>query len=226
MSVRFSQRSVVLGAGLVCVAAVWAGAWPAGPEPDAAAVLEGLQGWLDGTRDLEGRFEQSLVSGALGAGLAERGRVYLLRPGRMRWDYVDPERKVALVEDLRTRLYVEADRQLWEGTLDETEAVLPLLLSSEQRLGELFEIALLADPAAGDGGVHRLRLAPRGGSGGFEEVVLTLRPPRYAVEQAEVLDRAGNRVVYRFEALKRNRGLPAATFYFEPPPGTEILARH
>jgi outer membrane lipoprotein-sorting protein len=59
----------------------------------------------------------------------------------------------------------------------------------------------------------------------LEELVLTLRPPQFAIEEVEVLDRAGNRMRYRFSDLRRNRGVEAALFDFEPPPGTEIIER-
>jgi outer membrane lipoprotein carrier protein len=193
-------------------------------EPTAAGALEGLQRWIDGTRDLRADFEQVLVSGALGADVAETGRFQLLRPGRMRWDYVEPERKVALVDGERTRLYLAADRQLWEGRLEDAGTTLPTLLASERPLAELFDPSLLAGTAGG-GGSLRLRLAPRGGEQAFDEAVLVLRPPEFAVEEVEVLDAAGNRMRYRFSRLERNRGVSAAAFAFEPPAGTEIMAR-
>ena len=59
------------------------------------------------------------------------------RPGRMRWDYEDPERKIALIEGTETRLYLEEDQQLWEGRLDDTEAFLPDLLNQRGHCGRV-----------------------------------------------------------------------------------------
>ena len=59
----------------------------------------GFQAWLSGTSTLDVRFRQNLVSAALGTTATESGRLYLERPGKLRWDYLDPERKVALVAD-------------------------------------------------------------------------------------------------------------------------------
>jgi len=192
-------------------------------ELDAAAVLERVQSWLDGTRDLQARFEQKLASGALGTGLEESGTVSLLRPGRMRWDYLEPERKVALVEGDETRLYLEEDRQLWKGGLDEAGGLLPLLLSSDERIAELFESSLTATPKRGGEGAYAVKLVPREGNETFRSVVLTVRPPRFAIEAAEVTDGAGNRMQYRFLDLRRNQGLSPSVFHFEPPPGTEVM---
>lgn len=189
---------------------------------DVDQVVEGLQGWLDQTRQLEARFEQELLSGALGSGLTESGNLYLERPGRMRWEYLDPEPKTALIVGERMRLFVAEDEQMWVSTLPEDGELLPRLLAGDGRVAELFE-ARLADGERSGGKTYRLRLIPRARSESFEEVELTLAAPRFAIERALVLDAAGNSVEYRFSTLRRNRGLPADVFEFEPPPGTDVI---
>jgi outer membrane lipoprotein carrier protein len=188
-------------------------------------VLERFQRWLDGTRQLEARFEQTLVSGALGAGPAESGRLYILRPGRMRWDYEQPERKVALVLGERTRLYLEEERQIWEGTLDPSETVLPGLLASESRIGELFESGPPVAASREDKGAYRLSLVPRSDGEAFEEITVSVRPPDYGIVAIEVLDAAGNRMRYEFSRIRRNEELAPGIFDFEPPEGTEVVAQ-
>jgi outer membrane lipoprotein carrier protein len=141
----------------------------------------------------------------------------------MRWDYLDPEYKVALVDGDETRLYLEEDRQFWEGRLDPAESLVPILLAGSRPLSEVFRPVRVSGPDRGSR-KYVLRLVPLEGSESFEEVLLGLRPPQFGLEEIEVLDAAGNRVLYRFRDMKRNAGLPAGVFHFEPPPGTEILA--
>jgi outer membrane lipoprotein carrier protein len=208
-------------AGLVVSTVLGTGT--AGDPPSAERLLAEVQRWLDGTRELEARFEQVLLSGALGTGLEESGRVYLERPGRMRWDYLEPEVKVALLDGERTWLYLAEDQQLWESSLSEADSLLPRLLAGDRPLAELFEVATVASESAGDRAL-RLRLTPRGAEASLEEIVLILRDPsRVELHEVEVLDATGNRLLYRFTALERNRGLPEDTFEFVPPPGTEIV---
>jgi outer membrane lipoprotein carrier protein len=193
-----------------------------GEQLQADQVVAGLQRWLDGTTRLEGRFEQRLVSGALGSEIEETGKLYLERPGKMRWDYIDPERKIALVVGDKTWLYLEEEEQLFIGRLDEQGGLLPRLLAGEGVIAEDFHAALLDESSPPKNGSYLLQLTPRGAEESFENVVLLLRPPRFAIEAAEVLDAAGNRVSYRFFALRRNRTLPSGLFRFEPPEGTLI----
>jgi outer membrane lipoprotein carrier protein len=186
----------------------------------ADEALAKLQAWLDGTRDLRGKFRQTLVSGALGGGLEEAGKFWLDRPGKMRWDYVEPERKVALLDGDRTLLWVPADRQVWEGSLSQSDAAIATLLAGKRRLTETFRASLAA---GSNDEIVRLRLVPTSGSETFEEVTLDLGRSDSAIRAAEVTDAAGNRIRYAFAAVERNRGIPADRFHFEIPAGAEVM---
>ncbi len=205
--------------------ALLAGAWlfsgqaaRAGPRE----VVRGLQAWLDGTRDLACRFEQSLVSGALGPGVPESGTLYLLRPGKARWDYADPEPKTAILDGENTRVYLPEDHQMIRGRLPAESAAFHAFLTGASRVDDLFVASVVAPPR-GQGNGIRLRLVPRRESDTFEALLLELDPSSFAIEAAEVADGAGNVIRYRFHELRRNRGVREETFHFQPPPGTEII---
>lgn len=221
-------RSPVLAVALALSAAMALSspAPVAAAELDGAAVLAGIQRWLDGTRDLSGRFVQQLDSGALGSGLSESGRIYVRRPGSMRWEYEDPERKVALVLGRETTLYIEEDGELFLGRLDGDGDLLSTLLLGDGALGDVFSAELLATPTRGGEGAYRIQLDPRIRADTVEHVVLTVRPPLFALERAEVLDSLGNRVSYGFIDLKRNRGVSPEMFVFEAPAGTRVSGSH
>jgi outer membrane lipoprotein carrier protein len=190
---------------------------------DKATVLAGLQAWLDGTSTLDMRFRQSLVSGALGTTATESGRLYLERPGKLRWDYLDPEKKIALLLGDRTALYLEEDRVMSRGRLSGDQGLFPRLLAGRDRVEEFFTATLVATPSAGGRGSYRLRLVPKGEQGAMTEVTLTLRPTTFLIEGAELLDETGNRTSYTFSNVRRNVRLPEGLFAFEPPPGTEVV---
>lgn len=225
MHLNFININRTAGAALLLLGLFTAAPAVAG-ELDAAAVLAGVQRWLDGTRDLSGYFVQQMESGALGSGPAESGRIYVRRPGAMRWDYEEPEKKLALVRGRETTLYLEEDGEVLLGRLDDEAGLLPTLLLGEGDLSELFQAELLATPKQGGEGAYRIRLAPRVSAEFVEEVILTVRPRLFAIDRAEVLDALGNRVMYGFVELKRNRGVAADLFVFEPPAGTRITGSH
>jgi outer membrane lipoprotein carrier protein len=207
----------------VAVLAAGGAAARAPGEPAPGDVVAGLAAWLEGTRDLTCRFEQRLLSGAFGAGTSESGVFYLRRPGRLRWEYESPEPKTAIVEGDRTLLYLPEDRQLIRGRLSPDQDLLPALLSGRGSLTELFEVRVLDEGVPAGKGPVRVRLVPRAAPEGVQEVILTVRAPAFAIEKAEVLDPAGNRMDYVFTKVRRNAGLAESLFAFDPPPGTELV---
>ena len=193
------------------------------PAAETTAVLAGLQAWLDGTQTLDMHFQQSLVSGALGTTATESGRLYLERPGKLRWDYLDPEKKIALLLGDRTALYLEDERLMSRGRLTGEQGLFPRLLAGHDRVDEFFSASLVETPSAGGRGAYRLKLVPKGDHATMGAVTLTLRPPAFLIEGAELLDETGNRTTYTFSNVRRNRALPEGLFAFEPPPGTELV---
>lgn len=219
---RVSWRRAVVAAFVALAVGAASAGQENGPDVSTDEALRGLQRWLDGTRDLQAEFEQTLVSGALGAGTSESGKLYMERPGRLRWDYTHPESKTAILIGDRTFLYLAEDRQLIRGHLSADQASLPGLLAGSGKIADAFDAAMISPAGSGKAAAKRIRLVPRRRPDGFSEVVLTVLPPDFAIEAAEVTDAAGNRTSYRFRSVRRNRGVPAGTFAFEPPPGTEI----
>lgn len=206
----------------VLVALLLAPVAAAAEGPDAATILEGLQDWLDGSRTLSGRFEQSLVSGAFGEGVRESGLIWIDRPGRMRWDYTDPEAKTAILDGSDTLFYEQEARQMMTGTLEDGGGMLAALLTGEERLADLFTARRIQRPDLTEGRGWFLELAPTTAEEAFEQITLFVGR-RYQLHAVEVLDASGNRVLYRFSNLKRNVDIPEAIFRFQPPEGTEIL---
>ncbi len=182
---------------------------------EADDLLAGFQRWLDGTRDLSGKFEQELLSGAMGTGIEESGRWYLRRPGQLRFDYTRPETKVALVNGVQTLLWVEADEHVEYGMLDEQNNLLMVLLTGERPLRDLFVAGIDLEPVRH--GQSRLRLTPLVEDDALTELILTLPSDGSGLEAIEVLDASGNRMLYRFPRVRRNKGVPADLFAFKPP---------
>lgn len=199
---------------LAPVILLWLAAAPAGAG-QAEELLAGFQRWLDGTRDLSGQFEQELLSGAMGTGIEESGRLFVRRPGQLRFDYRRPETKVAVVNGTETLLWIEADAYAERGTLDSQNDLLVALLTGDRPLGDLFVPGIDVEPVRR--GRVRLRLLPILEAEEFTELILTVPANGAGLDAVEVLDAAGNRMLYRFVRLRRNTGVPAELFDFTPP---------
>lgn len=60
---------------------------PAGTSPSSASVLASVQKYYGGAKQLTTKFEQTVVNPAYGTTQKSSGKVYLVSPDKMRWDY-------------------------------------------------------------------------------------------------------------------------------------------
>jgi outer membrane lipoprotein carrier protein len=194
----------------------------AAPETDARlaeSLVRRLEERQARAQDLTARFVQSYRSGILGREVIERGVVRIKRPGRMLWEYKDPEKKTFLSDGRSYYFYVPADRQVIVREQDEDHGVAALLLSGKGRILEQFEARLDTAPAEG---VFRLRLSPRKADPEIELVLVDVEPSG-VVRAIQVDDAQGNRSRFRFDDVRENTGLPDRLFRFEVPAGVEVI---
>ena len=81
-------------------------------QPSAQQVAASLQAKYDQIRDFSADFTQQYESGVLRRKITERGKVQVKKPGKMRWDYTDPEKKLFVSDGSRIYLWVPADNQV------------------------------------------------------------------------------------------------------------------
>jgi outer membrane lipoprotein carrier protein len=170
-------------------------------------------------QDLSARFVQSYRSGLLGREVVERGVVRLKRPGRMLWEYKDPEKKTFLSDGRSHYFYVPEDKQVIVRDQDQERGVAALLLGGKGRILEQFEARLDTAPTEG---VFRLRLTPRKPDPEMETVLVDIEPSGL-VRGIQVDDAQGNRSRFRFDDVRENTGLPDRLFRFEVPAGVEVI---
>jgi len=215
MKTRNALAALALGAALL-------GNGPAAkPAPELAALLDSVQKHYNGVRDLRASFEQESLVKALGKRDVSRGDVAFKRPGRMRWNYAEPEVRVLTVDPQAVRMFSAADRQLQiapigQGSLSPT--ALDFLLG-EADLRESFEATRIEDAKRPDVG---LKLAPRGDTS-FESLELWLEPSSLKLRESVLVDLFGNRTVLRFAELVENGGVEDGAFEIQVPKDTEVI---
>jgi outer membrane lipoprotein-sorting protein len=204
----------------LAVLALLATAADGGADP-AAELLARVQTRYEGIRDVHARFEQSSRVAALGREDESRGRLVIARPGRMRWEYVEPEPSVLVIDGEAVRLYSPGDRKLQIAPLGGA-SVSPTALGfllGEGVLAETFRAEGLPTSARGEIG---LKLLPREESG-FESLEMWFDPATLTLRESVLLDLFGNRTRVRFSEVAENVGAPAERFTLPVPDGTEII---
>jgi outer membrane lipoprotein carrier protein len=171
------------------------------------------------TTDLVARFSQSYRSGLLGREITERGVVQIKPPGRMRWEYKDPEHKLFVTDGRTFYFYVPADKQVIVSEQDVGHSLAARLLSGRGGILDEFT-ATVEEPQ--EEGVLRLKLVPREAQADVERATVDLEPSG-RIRAILLEDVQGNRTRFRFEGVRENTGVGDQLFRFQVPKGVEVI---
>jgi len=147
-----------------------------------------------------------------------RGRVWIQRPGRFRWDYETPYRQLIVADGDRLWTY---DEDLQQATVERVDQVLsstPAMLLSGFR--PLQEVMSWSQTGERDGKTW-YRLDPKQKDAAVEEVHIAFEAGQLAV--IEVRDAFGNHTRMRFSDITRNQPIDPGRFRIELPPDTDII---
>src|SRR5439155_24729090 len=95
--------------------------------------------------------------------ITSRGRMYIKKPGRLRWDYLEPGVEEIYVNENEVMMYVAEHKQVLVGKLTQMAASqAPLqLLQAVAKLEEQFALEPTAGGNRGEGGVPMVTLLPK-----------------------------------------------------------------
>lgn len=192
---------------------------PQAPDGEAARLLRRVEDHHARITDLVARFSQSYRSGLLGREVTETGTVAIKRPGRMRWDYENPEKKTFVSDGKTFYFHVPADRQVIVSEQDERRSLAGRLLSGRQGLSA--EFAASVEATLG-GGVVRLKLLPRAEQPDLEVAFVDVEPSGRVIS-IQIEDLQGNRTRFHFERVRENTGVKDDLFRFRVPDGVEVI---
>lgn len=198
----------------------------ANPEalPPAADIAGALQRKYDGIKDFSASFTQTYEGGVLRRKATESGTVYIKKPGKMRWDYTQPEKKHVISDGRYVYLYFPADKQVMKNPLPEqdeaTSAV--LFLMGKGDIIRDFTVRWL-DPAAD--GPYRLRLDPKKRQAEYDWLEVSADRNSLRIVGLTAGDAQGGRSAFAFSNFKENVGLSDKMFQFSIPRGTEVISK-
>ena len=192
--------------------------------PPAADVAAALQRKYDSIKDFSAAFTQTYEGGVLRRKRdGDAALVYVKKPGKMRWDYTSPEKKV-FVSDGRTMfLYFPADRQVMKSPVpDEDQATSAVLFLMGKGTSSGTSTSASAKGAAtpSTGCASSRRPARRSTTGSRSAADRrTLQ-----IVGLTAADAQGGRSTFVFTNFKENAGLADKMFEFTIPRGAEVIS--
>lgn len=185
---------------------------------DEAPGIERVRAYLEGVKTLRADFTQDVIDRDFEVIESASGQLALSRPGRFRWDYLQPFERVIVADGERLWLY-EADLdQVTVRRMDAGLGATPAaLLTGSIDILEGFEH--LGSETAEE--LLWVTLGPRSDTADFESIRLGFDDQELT---ALILsDRLGQTTRVRFAAIERDPELDPELFNFTVPPNADVI---
>ncbi|MDH5298482.1 MAG: outer membrane lipoprotein carrier protein LolA [Desulfobulbaceae bacterium] len=200
-------------------------------KPAAAAdltpgeVAARLQQTYDRTTTLTADFEQLTSMRMQSRQRRGAGTMALSKPGRIRWDYLSPDRQVLVSDGTTVSMYFEKNRQMM---------VMPAqrYLNSDVTYaffvgtGKILKDFEVREPTVAPflaAGQYCIKLVPRKSHPQLDHLHLWIDATSWLVRRIQLVDQVDSVTDIFFSNLAVNRAIPAGLFKFTPPPGTEVI---
>ena len=190
--------------------------------PAATETARALQQRYDRVKDFSADFTHTYEGGVLKRKTTERGTVQIKKPGKMRWDYLAPEKKLFVSDGRMIYSWVPADKQVIRSPVpSEDEATTAVLfLAGKGNLLRDFNISYaetsLADAVA-------LRLDPRQKQRDYDWLVVVVDRASHQIRALTAADRQGGRSTFEFRNYRENTGVGDDAFNFKIPKGADVI---
>jgi outer membrane lipoprotein carrier protein len=237
---------VVSAAALVCASALLMISRARGAAtPQAAQIVHDMEARYHGAKTLKAIFLERYSEGRTTARV-ESGTAYFSRPGRMRWEYEEPEKKLFLSDGRTVWFYVPSDHTVTRAPMKESDDWrTPLaLLTGKADIEKLCsKIEVASDEKAATVGNVILRCAPRveaqqaqsdqkvretqpltpNDSAEIREILLEVNPRDGWLASVVIRQTGGVEMEYRFGQWQENLEIPEVMFHFAAPKGVAIV---
>lgn len=181
---------------------------------DTAPIVE----YLDTLHSYTASFEQQRFDETGELLETAHGDCNIERPGRFRWNYLDPYKQVIVSDSHKLWIY---DEDLAQVTVNDVAGGAPgtpaELLSAEFEVTTRYAVRHIGVKD----GVDWYGLTPKDATTQFQQVELGLADGD--VKAMRLKDNLGQTTVLRFDAVKRNAPLAASLFEFTPPADVDVV---
>ena len=191
----------------------------------ATDLAQSLQRKYDTVRDFSADFVHTYQGGVLHKTTTERGHVLVKKPGRMRWDYTSPEKKLYISDGVRVYAYTPEDKQVIVSPFpkDNEAGASILFLAGKGNLIRDFTPSLVDPPKGSPANAEALKVVPKVAQTDYEWLVLVVDKQSLALRTLVTVDEQGGQSSISFENLKENINPADKEFAFNIPRGVDVI---
>jgi outer membrane lipoprotein carrier protein len=194
---------------------------PAAPAA-ASEVVDRVQQFYAGIKQVTASFRQAVTNDTFGSTKTSDGTVWIMKPGKMRWDYLEKKKtgvevKKSFISNGQTLYVIEHDnKQVVKKNLQQD--LMPVAVSFLYGKGDLkaeFSAELDKSARYGDKTDLVLKLTPRQPSAQYKNLFLVVSPGDFHVSQSVIIDSSNNVNHFRFFAPDFEKPIKDSYFEFD-----------
>jgi outer membrane lipoprotein carrier protein len=223
-----TQPAIATSAPLFAAPTAAAAAAPATPPAKAAAslsaaeVVDRVQRFYAGIQQVTAQFRQAVTNDTWGSTKTSDGAVFIAKPGKMRWDYLEQRKGDVVVKKSfisnGTLLYVveHDNKQVMKKNL--AQDLMPVAVSFLYGKGDLkaeFSPELDTSGKFGEKDNLVLKLTPKQPSAQYKNLYLVVSRADFHVTQSVIVDSSNNVNHFRFFAPDFVKPIKSSTFEFD-----------
>jgi len=204
---------------VICGQALWAQS----TATDAQSTAAKIDARYNGMKSLHADFTEIYSGG--GIRRSESGTLWIKKPGKMRWDYSSPQKKIFVTDGATAWFYVPGEHQARRTSLkklDDLRSPLRFLLGRTKLNRELRGLSLAPDVPPETAGDVVLRGIPVGMEDRVAQLLLESDGQGY-LRRIVMEELDGSKTEFRLENQQENFPVSNAEFSFQPPAGVEVL---
>jgi len=190
----------------------------------AAEAVDRVQQFYAGIKQVTASFRQSVTNDTFGSTKTSDGTVWIMKPGKMRWDYLEKKKTGAEVKVEVKKSFISNGSYLYVVEHDNKQVVkkslekdlMPVAVSFLYGKGDLkaeFNAELDRTGKYGEKDDIVLRLSPKQPSAQYKNLYLVVSPKDFHVSQSVIIDSSNNVNHFRFYAPDFDK--PIKDTYFE-----------
>lgn len=188
--------------------------------PNASTTVDNVQKFYAGIKQVTAQFRQTVTNSTFGSTKKSDGTVWLMKPGKMRWDYVEKKKGATKVEKSFISngkyLYVveHGNKQVVKKNLEND--LMPVAVTFLYGKGDLkaeFDSEVDKTGKYGGKGDIVLKMTPKKPSAQYKNLFLVVAPDNFRVKQSVIIDSSNN--MNQFEFFKPDFEKPVKDSWFE-----------
>jgi outer membrane lipoprotein carrier protein len=199
-----------------------AGSATTAPERSAGDVVAEVQKFYAGIKQVKATFRQSVTNNTFGSTKTSDGTVWLMKPGKMRWDYIEKKQgkvvvKKSFISNGSYLYVVEHDNKqvVKKNLANDLMPVAVTFLYGKGDLAKEFTPEIDTSGKYGAKGDIVLKMTPKQPSAQYKNLYLVVAKDNFRVKQSVIVDSSSNVNSFNFYAPDFEKEVKASIFEFD-----------